>query len=94
MVSYIQAEQDFLYSVPNNNTKPSEEICTALMKHKRFENTVVQANSEGVSSVSFCAEGDGQMSIVYDPVYVSSVATKLLVTFEDDQQMQVWFDRN
>lgn len=94
MVSYYEAEQDFLYSELNNNTKPSEEICTALMKHKRFKNTVVQANSEGVSSVSFCAEGNGQMSIVYDPVYIGRYSTKLLVTFENDQQIQVWFDRN
>ena len=94
MVSYYQAEQDFLYSVPNNNTKPSDEICTALMKHKRFANTVIQANSEGVSCVSFCAEGNGEMSIIYDPVYIGSFATKVLVTFDDDKQMSVWFDRN
>ena len=94
MVSYYQAEQDFLYSESNNNTKPSEEICTALMKHKRFENTLVQANSEGVSSVSFCAEGNGEMTIFFNPVYIGPYSTKLLITVENDQQMHVWFDRN
>ena len=94
MISYSEAEQDFLYSKLNNNTKPSEEVCKALLAHKRFENVLQQATEENVKSVSFCSEGNGKMSIIFNPVFTGNYSTKLLVDLGDGEKIDVWFDRN
>ena len=94
MLSYQEALQDFLYSEIANNTKPSIEVCKSLIKHERFVSVIQQANKDNIKRLSFCSEGNGEMVIIYDPVYIGACSTNLTIELDDGYKIDVWFDRN